>query len=143
MANVYRYLLDYQKRDLADLEQELEFTKSYLYIIQTRLESALKVEIDLNLEKTQYVIPPLTLQLLIENAIKHNAATKSKPLIIDIRCQDGYLFVRNNLQPKSSVQPSSGIGLSNIEQRYRLLFLKEIKIEMDKDFFTVKLPLDL
>jgi two-component system LytT family sensor kinase len=142
MANVYRYLLDYQKRDLADLKQELEFTRSYLYIIQTRLETALQVSIDPELDHKQYVIPPLTLQLLIENAIKHNAATKQKPLIIDIGLHDGFLVVMNNLQPKTSVQPSSGIGLNNIDQRYKLLFSKEIKIEIDKKNFTVKLPLD-
>jgi two-component system LytT family sensor kinase len=142
MAEVYRYLLTYQKRDLADLKQELDFTNSYLYIIQTRLEEAFEVNISVDLSEKKYLIPPLTLQLLIENALKHNAAIKTKPLFINIFIEDGYLVVVNNIQAKTSVEPSSGIGLKNIAERYRLLLAKEIKIDMNEHFFIVKLPLE-
>lgn len=143
MANVYRYLLDYQKKDLADLKQELDFAKSYLFIIQTRLEDALQVDIKIEPEAGKYSIPPLTLQLLIENAIKHNVATRAKPLNIQIFTDNEFIVVSNNVQPKTASQPSSGIGLNNISQRYELLFHKEIQITVNEKNFTVKLPLAL
>jgi len=143
MANVYRYLLDYQKNDLVDLKQELDFVKSYLYIMQVRLESALDVTIGIDPSFYKTKVPPLTLQLLIENAIKHNIASKMKPLRIQLSADRDGLEVRNNLQPKSSIPGTSGLGLTNINQRYQLLFAKEIKIEMEDDFFTVKLPMKI
>jgi two-component system LytT family sensor kinase len=141
LANVYRYLLDYQKKDLVDLTTELAFTKSYLYILRTRLDSALEIRMLIDIDTAQYKIPPLTLQLLVENAIKHNIASTVKPLRIYICVQEGYLVVTNNLQPRTSVDTSSGTGLTNINQRYQVLLGREIKIEMDAQFFTVKLPL--
>lgn len=141
MANVYRYLLDHHKHDLVELKRELDFTKSYLYIMQTRLESALEVSILIEAGCMSCSIPPLTVQLLVENAIRHNIASVSRPLRICIRTQDGYLTVANNLQPKSSTRAASGIGLTNISERYRLLLGKEIGIAMDDHSFTVKLPL--
>jgi len=141
MANVYRYLLEYHSNDLATLQQELTFTESYLYIIKIRMEEAIKINIKVAQELLPLSIPPLTIQLLIENAIKHNITSASKPLYINIYTQEKELIVSNNLQPKLSVQPSSGIGLNNITQRYRLLFGQEIKIETNKEMFTVTLPL--
>lgn len=141
MANVYRYLLEHQKNDMVGLKQELGFAHSYLYIMKTRLEDALQITIEPGLDTSHAMIPPLTLQLLLENAIKHNIASASKPLKIQIFIQDGYLVVVNDLQPRTAVNTSSGIGLTNIDQRYRLLLGREIKIEMDNHFFTVKLPL--
>ena len=87
-------------------------------------------------------VPPLTVQLLVENAIRHNIASASRPLRISIRTQDGSLIVANNLQPKTSIQATSGIGLTNINERYRLLLGREIQIAMDDQFFTVKLPME-
>lgn len=141
MANVYRYLLDHHKHDLVELKRELDFTKSYLYIMQTRLESALEVSVLIEAGCVSCLIPPLTLQLLVENAIRHNIASASRPLRISIRTQDGFLVVANNLQSKAPMQATSGIGLTNINQRYMLLFGKEMQIGMDDHFFTVKLPL--
>lgn len=141
MANVYRYLLDYHKNDLATLQQELTFTESYLYIIKIRMETAIEINIDISQQLLLYSIPPLSIQLLIENAMKHNITAASKPLIINIYTKDQELVVSNNLQPKMSVQPSSGIGLNNIAQRYQLLFAQDIKIETNKELFTVTLPL--
>ncbi|HEV2480371.1 MAG TPA: histidine kinase [Puia sp.] len=141
LANVYRYLLDHHKHDLVELKRELDFTKSYLYIMQTRLESALEVSMLIEAGCMTRGVPPLTVQLLVENAIRHNIASVSKPLRISIRTQDGSLFVTNNLQPKTSIRTTSGIGLTNINERYRLLLGREIQIAMDDLFFTVKLPL--
>jgi two-component system LytT family sensor kinase len=143
LANVYRYLLDHHKNDLVELKRELDFTKSYLYIMQTRLESALEVSMLIEAGCMSRQVPPLTVQLLVENALRHNIASVSRPLRISIRTQDGSLVVANNLQPKTSIQVNSGIGLTNINERYRLLLGKEIQIAMDDRFFTVKLPLEV
>jgi two-component system LytT family sensor kinase len=141
MANVYRYLLDYQKNDVATLQQELNFTESYLYIMKIRMEDAIKINIDVNEELLLHAIPPLTIQLLIENAIKHNITSAAKPLAINIYTKGLELIVSNKLQPRMSVKPSSGIGLNNVAQRYQLLFKKEIMIETNHEMFIVTLPL--
>lgn len=141
LANVYRYLLMYKKMDTASLRQELTFIESYLYIIKVRLESSLNVVIQIDEPLRQSLVPPLTLQLLIENAIKHNVASVSRPLKIHIyNDEDQYLVVSNNYQPKSSSLFSTGVGLDNVMQRYRLLFDRDIAIEKNAQCFTVKLP---
>lgn len=142
LASVYRYVLQYRDIDKATIRQEISFIGSYLYIIKARLEEAIEVEINIDDGVLSTAIPPLTLQLLIENAIKHNIASASKQLKISIRNQGmEYLVVTNNIQPKSSVPFSTGIGLSNVMQRYHLLFSKDIIIEKTDLFFTVKLPI--
>lgn len=142
LANVYRYLLQYKDIDSATVKQELFFIDSYLYIIKTRLENAIDINIDVKSNVQDKHMPPLTLQLLIENAIKHNIASSARQLKIAIRSiGDDMLEVSNNLQPKNSVSHNTGIGLDNIMQRYRLLFNKEISIEKGNNTFTVKLPL--
>lgn len=142
LANVYRYVLQYKAMDTATIRQELGFINSYLFIIKTRLESAIDVDIQVNESVWEAEIPPLTLQLLVENAIKHNVASCSKQLRIEIKnIENKFLVITNNLQPKNSVQVSTGIGLDNIMQRYQLLFNQEILIEKSPDIFTVKLPI--
>lgn len=142
LANVYRYVLHYKELDAATIRQELTFLESYLYIIRTRLEEAIDVQVRVDKELESSRIPPLTLQLLIENAIKHNVASTSRPLKVEIHNNMGeYLVVRNTYQPRSSVQASTGIGLANLRQRYLLVFDKEILIEKTEQHFTVKLPI--
>lgn len=142
LASVYRYVLQYRDIDKATLQQEIAFIGSYLYIIKARLEEAIQVELNIDDSVLSTAIPPLTLQLLIENAIKHNVASTNRQLKISIRNEkQEYLVVTNNIQPKSSVPFSTGIGLSNVMQRYHLLFSKEIIIEKSDLFFTVKLPI--
>lgn len=142
LANVYRYLLQYKEHDVASLQNELGFIHSYLYIIKTRLEKAVQVTIRTDPELLHSKIPPLTLQLLIENVIKHNIATENDPLEINIYNEgSGWLVVQNKLLPKSSVMNHTGIGLNNLIQRYQLLFGKEILIERTKTAFIVKLPI--
>lgn len=142
LAEVYRYVLQYKEADTATLAQELDFIASYLYIIKTRLEQAIEVNIQVSDHLLSTVIPPLTLQLLIENAIKHNIASASKVLRIYIYNEgDDTLVVQNNLQPKSSLPSHTGIGLGNVQQRYSLLFNREIAIEKTSSSFMVKLPI--
>jgi LytS/YehU family sensor histidine kinase len=142
LANIYRYVLQYKDNDLATLQQELHFIDSYLYILKTRLEDAIEIRINVDAQLLNKRMPPLTLQLLLENAIKHNIASKTRQLMIEIRSTNSsYLEVVNKLQPKTSVQHNAGIGLDNVAQRYRLLFDKEIVIVRTEVAFSVKLPL--
>lgn len=141
LANVYRYLLMYKKMDRASLQQELTFIGSYLYIVKARLEASLDVDIQVEEHLLPSLVPPLTLQLLIENAIKHNVAAVSRPLKIRIyNDEDQFLVVSNNYQPKSNTPFSTGVGLDNVMQRYRLLFDRDIVIEKTAQCFSVKLP---
>jgi LytS/YehU family sensor histidine kinase len=140
---VYRYLLkDNNIQNLVCLKDELAFTESYLYIIKERFEDALIVSTTINEELLNKRLPPLVLQILIENAIKHNILTAEEPLKITI-FTDKYqsLTVENILQPKQSTEDSLGIGLENIKGRYKLIGDKEIKILQTQHSFSVTVPL--
>lgn len=141
LAQVYRYVLLLEKKDIVSLKEELDFIQSYLYIIKSRLENAIDINIEVDKGLLNTLLPPLTLQLLIENAIKHNIASISKPLKIYLyNISKDYLIIANDLQPKLSTQYSTGIGLNNVAQRYKLLFDRDILIEKSDMTFTIKLP---
>jgi sensor histidine kinase YesM len=139
-SNVYRYLLAHKENDLVSLEDELKFIRSYLYILSERFEDALKLSIDISPALMKSHLPPLALQSLVENAIKHNIISSSKPLEIRLFTQGDDLVVSNNLQPRHSVEHSSGQGLTSLQERYRLLSGREITIDNHQGYFTVKLP---
>lgn len=141
LSNIYRHVLQHKQKDTVTLAQELNFIYSYVYILKSRFEDAIHINIDLTDDDQCLRIPALTLQLLLENAVKHNMAISYKPLSIHLYRQDNFLVVSNNLQPKNSVSYSTGTGLHNIRLRYQLLFNKEIVIEKTPTLFTVKLPL--
>jgi LytS/YehU family sensor histidine kinase len=142
LSNVYRYLLNYNDNNMATLQNELAFTNSYLYILKERFENALQVNIQVPEQVLLKNMPPLALQILIENAIKHNVTSADEPLHINISSeQDAVLVVQNNLQPKLSFEKGSGKGLQNISDRYQLLSGKQIDIIQTRDHFIVKLPL--
>lgn len=141
LSNIYRHVLQHKEKDTVTLTQELHFINSYIYILKSRFENAINIDIDIAEGDQVLRIPALTLQLLIENAVKHNMATSYKPLYIKLFKEGDYLVVSNNLQAKNSVSYSTGTGLHNIRLRYQLLFNKEIVIEKTASHFTVKLPL--
>ncbi|MDR1679907.1 MAG: histidine kinase [Prevotellaceae bacterium] len=145
LANVYRYLLnnkDYQHQNLVSVKEELAFTKSYLYILTERFEDALQVNIELSDEQMEQSLPPLSLQILIENAIKHNIVSLDEPLHITIAGEgNDFLVITNNLQLKLSTEDSLGLGLQNIKDRYKILSDKEISICKTEREFVVKIPL--
>ncbi len=141
LSNVYRYLLSLSDSNLTSLKEELDFIESYLHIVKERFEEAISVSISISPEVLELQIPPLALQLLIENAIKHNVISFEDPLKIEIFDEGNFLFVQNNYQPKSSVEKSTGKGLQNIKKRYEYLSEQEIEIEVKDDYFIVKLPL--
>ncbi|MDN5284864.1 MAG: Histidine kinase [Mucilaginibacter sp.] len=142
LANVYRYLLSFNEHHLASVKDEIAFMKSYLYILQERFEQALQISIQVPDVFLGYYIPPLSLQLLIENAIKHNVISPEQPLHIRIYTdQTPSLTVENSYQPKLSVEESTGKGLQNIKDRYHLLGGKEIGVFRHDNLFKVILPL--
>ncbi len=113
-----------------------------MHILHERFEDALKVDLDIPAAYLSYKLPPICLQILIENAIKHNIVAQDSPLEIQIFCQDKeMLVVKNTLQSKSSVEESTGKGLTNIRERYLLLLGKNIEIEVTENYFKVSIPL--
>ncbi|SFD07528.1 Histidine kinase [Chitinophaga sp. CF118] len=142
LSHVYRYLLNVKERDVTSLEEELSFAQAYLYILHQRFENALVVTIDIPEAYYNYLIPPLSLQLLMENAIKHNNVSIEHPLQLEISIQDNAkLVVKNSLLPRKTREESTKLGLQNIAGRYKLLFRKEIEIIKTSDTFVVNLPL--
>jgi len=142
LAQVYRYVLVSGSQDLATLGEEMEFVQAYRYLLEQRHQDGLFFRFELADQDLQALIPVLTLQLLIENATKHNTLSAKKPLHILIKTTgDGYLEVRNNLQRKSSFGVSTGIGLPNIRERYRFYTPLPVEILETETGFTVRVPL--
>lgn len=143
LSKVYRYVLSHLDKDLVPLAEEICFLQSYLYLIKLRYQDSILANIDVsNAEVGQCLIPPMSLQFLVENAVKHNTFSKASPLRIDILVSDGYVIVRNNKSPLlSPPENSTHVGQKNIRERYALLCDKEVKIADCKESYTVSLPL--
>jgi sensor histidine kinase YesM len=140
LSEVYRYVLDTRDREVVSLEEELRFLQSYIYLQKIRF--AEKLIIDIQLENVNSQIAPLALQILVENAIKHNIVSEDDPLQVKIYQHNGFIAVENNLQKKSmGAEPSAGVGLENICRRYEFLSDKKVEILEDLDRFLVKLPI--
>lgn len=140
MSKIYRYVLEQKDKELVTVEDELEFARTYCDLLKTRFEDSVDFDFDVKKEDYRRFVVPLSLQLLLENCIKHNFATSSKPLVIKIFSENDTLCIENNLQVREQIKESSGIGLSNIVQRYSLLTKKNVFIEKSEDYFKVKLP---
>lgn len=142
MSSVYRYLLRANETELATLDQELRFTRSYFHLLRTRHGEHLQLEEVIGEHYHSYQLPPLTLQLLLENAVKHNIILPEQPLHIRIETRDdGRLVVQNNLQRKAIHAVSNQVGLSNIINKYRLLGVGDVDVMDEAPYFTVTLPL--
>ncbi len=141
LSKVYRYVLEQRNKPIVSLDEELDFAHSYISLLKMRFEDSMEVTIPLKAQNPDLKIVPLSLQLLIENAVKHNIVSSSKPLILKIIEQDNQLIVENNMQLKDVVKNSSGVGLQNITQRYALLGNKQMSIYKTNSHFTVNLPL--
>ncbi len=142
MAKVYRYLLQTNQNELTTLSTEIKFINSYYHLLRTRYDVGLALIIDVNAAALNKKIPPLTLQLLIENAVKHNTILEKSPLYLYITSiGDDMLEVKNNLLEKSTPVKSTKLGLSNIQARYQLLSERQPVIEAGPDYFKVLLPL--
>ncbi len=141
LSSVYRYILTSKDKELAKLSDELEFINSYMFLVSIRFDNSVKLEIKVENSQLSKYLPLLSLQLLIENAIKHNIISNRKTLFISIMAEDDILTVSNNLQKKSSVENSTNIGIQNIANRYQFLSKRQIKITQTPFEFIVKLPL--
>jgi uncharacterized membrane protein len=142
LSEVYRYILRNKERELVSLKEELEFVKAYLHLLKARYPDNLTVGYQIDPKFESLTIPPLTLQMLVENAIKHNVVSKSRPLHIDIYVENGRsVVVKNNLQKKENLEKSTQTGLDNIRKRYSILSDRQVDVIMSATNFMVAVPL--
>lgn len=141
MSKIYRYVLEQKDKELVTVSEEIEFAKVYCELLKTRFEDSVSFTFRVNSDDLKAFVVPLSLQLLLENCIKHNFATSSKPLHIEVYSEGGNLLVQNNLQQREQVKDSAGIGLANIVQRYSLLTKQNVFIEKSPTLFKVKIPI--
>ncbi len=123
------------------MEEEIDFAKTYCELLKTRFEDAVTFEFNISEGRQKGFVVPLSLQLLLENSIKHNFATSSKPLNIKIFTEKGNLIIEKNLQTRELPNTSTGVGLANIVSRYNLLTERNVFVEKFRSFLRVKLPI--
>ncbi|KIA84621.1 histidine kinase [Kaistella solincola] len=141
MSKIYRYVLEQKDKELVTVQEEIDFARIYCDLLKTRFEDSVSFEFNVSSRDLKFYVVPLSLQLLLENCIKHNFATSGKPLHIKIFAEENHLIIENNLQQREQVKEAAGIGLANIVQRYSLLTKKNVFIEKSPTFFKVKIPL--
>ena len=141
LSQMYRLLLDSKNKTVISLAEEMDLLNNYIFLIRTRFEEGVHFSISISQEDEQKFIVPLSLQMLIENAIKHNIISEKKPLHIEITTKENWLIVRNNVQPRHTQEVASGTGLSNIRDRFKLTFNETIEVNSNADYFEVVLPL--
>jgi len=156
LSNVYRYLLRSNERELASVGEELRFIRSFFHLLETRHDTGVSMRINVGQENSDKKLPALALQILVENAVKHNEISPEKPLNIEIFSQQCVppanskmnecyftcqIIVRNNIQRKATRPQSNYVGLDNLRQRYELLGVQGFDVIDDGQYFTVTLPL--
>jgi LytS/YehU family sensor histidine kinase len=149
----YRYVLDTREREVVPIEEEIKNLEAYIFLMKIRFGESLKAHINIkkvgvkkvgevsNLADLGGTIAPLTLQMLVENALKHNVVSKSNPLSIEVFSEGDFIVVKNNVQLKNSVGESTGVGLENIRARYKFLSDKAVEVLQEKGCFIVKIPI--
>lgn len=141
LSKVYRYVLEQKDKDLVPIEEELAFAKTYMNLLQMRFENSLTFEISIENIDDEAKVVPLSLQLLLENAVKHNIISEQKPLHIKIYIENNALVIQNNFQKKAVMQDGQGVGIQNIISRYAIITDRKVTIEQNEQVFTVKLPI--
>ena len=145
LSKIYRYVLDQKDKELVPLAEELDFAETYMNLLKIRFENSLTYQIptadELKNLHPEVKIVPLSLQLLLENAIKHNTVSEQKPLHITIYIKENQLVIQNNLQKKETLSNRKGVGLHNIVNRYALLTNRKVMVEETNQYFAVQLPL--
>jgi len=141
LASIYRYMLQIESNPIVTVEEEMSFIKQYINLLNERFSAGVRFSIDITKRYSSKKIIPCTLQMMIENAVKHNIANASNVLRINIFVKNNYFIVTNNIQPKLVSAPSSGLGLKNIKEQYQLIFHKEIKIINNGKTFEVRIPI--
>lgn len=140
-SSIYRYVLESIDQNLVSVKEELAFARSYLYLQQIRYGQGLQVDVKIPASHLAYFLPPLSLQVLLENAMKHNRISQTQPLTIELYTNDTMLLVRNNLQPKDTSGVSTGIGQSNLTKRYELLEVELPQFWIEANYYMAQIPL--
>ena len=141
LSKIYRYVLEQKDKEVVPIQEEINFAKTYINLLKLRFENSLEVEMETESFSEKEFIVPLSLQILLENTIKHNIVSEQKPLKIKIYKNENQLIVENSLQPKETLKDSTGIGLNNIINRYQLISNREVNIEKNETVFRVELPI--
>ncbi len=142
LSRAYRYILEQRETDVVSLATELEFLQAYTFLLQTRFGHKFEVKVDLDPDTAQTSsMPPLTLQILVENAVKHNRMSEREPLLITVEQEGDMLKVRNHCRPRGEIVISTGLGLQNIINRYSLLTDRPVQAGECEEEFVVKVPL--
>jgi len=142
LAKVYRYILSNKEKDLVLLKEEVEFISNYFYLLKIRFGEAISMVIEItDLSSEDFLIPPISMQALVENAIKHNEFNEKTPLIISVSVSSNYAIVKNIINLRTYAAATSRIGLGNLDNRYKLITKRNIIIENNFKTFTVKLPI--
>ncbi len=140
LAGIYRYVMENEEKELVSLNKETDFVRSFFMLYHEREEG--KIFLDINIgDAEDYLIIPVSLQSLLENAIKHNAASRNSPLLIDIRKENGWLIMSNNIQKKNIMGNSLGLGLENLKERFKIISGKDMVITDIDNCYTVKIPI--
>lgn len=141
LSKIYRYVLEQKDKELVSVAEELKFAKTYMNLLKMRFENSITFEIPENFENEEAKVVPLSLQLLLENCIKHNVVSEAKPLHVKISIENGQLVITNNLQKKEVLQDRKGVGLQNIVNRYGILTKRKVLLEENEKEFKVFLPI--
>lgn len=141
LSKIYRYVLEQKDKELVLVEEELDFAKTYMSLLEMRFENSIRFSLPDNHDFGKGKVVPLSLQLLLENCIKHNTVSEQKPLHVKIYEENGNLVVENNLQKKQTISDRKGVGLQNIVNRYAILTQRNVLIEESKEIFKIKIPI--
>ncbi|WP_396157101.1 2TM domain-containing protein [Flavobacterium sp.] len=141
LSKIYRYVLEQKDKELVSVEEELAFAKTYMNLLKMRFENSITFDLPSDYNNPEAKVVPLSLQLLLENTIKHNVVSEQRPLHIKIYIENNYLIVENNLQKKAILQERKGVGLQNIVNRYGLISERKVLVEETQIEFKVKIPI--
>ncbi|TDP02338.1 2TM domain-containing protein [Flavobacterium sp. 245] len=141
LSKIYRYVLEQKDKELVSVEDELSFAKTYMNLLKMRFENSLFYELPTTDINPDAKVVPLSLQLLLENTVKHNVVSEQKPLHIRIFIDGDYLAIQNDFQKKEVLQDRKGVGLQNIVNRYGIVTNRKVVIEQNEETFTVKIPI--
>lgn len=141
LSKIYRYVLEQKDKELISVEEELSFAKTYMKLLKMRFENSVFYELPETIKNPEAKVVPLSLQLILENTVKHNIASETKPLHIRIYEKDDYLVIENDYQKKEVLQDRKGVGLQNIVDRYSIITNRKVRIEQTEEYFKVELPM--
>lgn len=142
LASCYRYILDHQEKDVIALAQELSFLDSFIFMMTIRHSEALRININIDPKNHHYKIPTLSLQMLLENALKHNVYSPQKPLHIEITSNDNKtISIKNNIQLREHKEKTTCMGIENIKKRYSFHTSEQVIVAVDENFYSIQIPL--